>query len=50
MPYYEQIGGSCVSTSAHMILKFSGINIQLPQILNELEANDSDFGLGEYKI
>ena len=50
MPYYEQIGGSCVSTSAQMILKFSGMNIQLPQILDELEVNDSDFGLGEYKI
>lgn len=50
MPYYEQIGGSCVSTSALMFLKFSGKDIELYDILRELGANDSDFGLDEDQI
>jgi len=50
MPYYEQIGGSCVSTSALMFLKFAGKDIELYDILRDLKANDSDFGLDEDHI
>lgn len=50
MPHYEQIGGSFISTCTQMLLKYSGKNIQLPEILSNLNASDSDFGIGEYKI
>ncbi len=45
MPYYEQIGGSCASTCAQMLLKYSGNDIELFDILKELKASDTDFGL-----
>ncbi|MCX8095741.1 MAG: IPT/TIG domain-containing protein, partial [Caldisericia bacterium] len=47
MPYYEQIGGSCVSTSAQMLLKYSGVDIELFEILKEIKSSDTDFGLSE---
>lgn len=50
MPYYEQIGGSCVLKCAQMLLKYIGKNIQLSEILSSLNASDSDFGIDEYKI
>ena len=46
MPYYEQIGGSCASTCAQMLLKKGNKDVELFEILKELDVKDSDFGLG----
>ncbi|MCX8094999.1 MAG: stalk domain-containing protein [Caldisericia bacterium] len=45
MPYYEQIGGSCASTCAQMLLKFGGKDIKLFEILKTMNTPDNDFGL-----
>ncbi len=47
MPYYEQIGGSCASTSAQMLIKYSGSDSELFDILKELKTKDNDFGLNQ---
>ncbi|HOC52448.1 MAG TPA: stalk domain-containing protein [Caldisericia bacterium] len=44
-PYCEQIGGSCASTCAQMLLKYSGKDIELFDILKEIKPSDTDFGL-----
>jgi len=49
MPYYEQIGGSCASTCAQMLIKYSGRDIELFDILKKIKPSDIDFGLSQEK-
>ncbi|NLI55791.1 hypothetical protein GX420_02215, partial [bacterium] len=48
-PYYAQIGGSCASTCAQMLLKKSDYDVELFNVLKSVQASDTDFGLGAYK-
>ena len=44
-PYYSQIGNSCATTCAQMLLKKSDYDAELFSVLKNVQASDTDFGL-----